>query len=1506
MTDSTPSPPASDMMNTASLSPKEEEQEKAGAPSEIAPPRAAERLIRHESNAPLFLYLFSFADRFPPHSFIDFCTHPYTLYAIGALSAVLSSATIPALDLNYGYWVNAVSSVDISSAERTYISNRTAGISAGLGLANCIFTTIYFTTFSLAAEKLATSVREIYVAAILAQDVSYFDVHGPGEVASRISKNANQVRVGFGEKMAYLTYGISNLVVALCFAFARSWRIAIIVYGIIPLTAAIFAVLGVLSERIGAPASVMEDRVASFIEQMLASPRVVQAFSMQAALIDRLESAMLNPLRLFGRRRAAIRGAEVATLFFLVFCGYSIFFAWGAFMISHGYTTVGASTTAFWSAINSLFGLSNILPHIPGIINAFLSLQTLRTTIERRPKIDVRDKGGDTLAPGSFEPSFELKNVTFAYAARPSHASLRDVSLKIEPGKMTALVGPSGSGKSTIASLLIREADPETSNVITEDDAVLMASIAASKEKEQAERDKPRKLLEKKGSGKDDKDDEKEKQPVEPDVENVDRVKGHGIVSFAGRDVRSLNLKWLRSQVAVVQQHPQLFTGTVFANVAAGLTSTPYEWRDEGKAESDFSPEERERYAAARAKVQAALEKAQAWEFVQRLPQGVDTVISGGRTGVLSGGQRQRVAIARALVSEPLMLCLDEATSALDSSSEERIRLMLEEEQRTRGMTVVTIAHRLSTIEKADRILVVDKGQIVDDGTHEELMLPGRPNRVYREMVSRQRALAEGDEAAAADDDNDGEMNAFIGAGTETESIDALTRVAASQYDNNIESTRSDGAGPGGARGAAPNPSLGSSALALASDPHSPLQRMHSRWANMPAAHHDAGAPSSSSSAAAATRKAMRRRYRAAALHGGMTAVPAPAPLPRDMRTVKRLFRTLWQRARPQWSFFAIGCLASIVMGVAFPVISWMTGHGIAALGLPDPVQLRSEAYKWSLLLLLVAVIVLLSASMQGWYLEVASDRTLRLFQRDALAALLAQESGFFDAQDQASGGLTAALTSHPSNIGTAFGVLFGQMLMSVVNILGSVLLAFVLNWRLAAVGLSPLVIVAVCAYANVVFLERYETMATKPVESASAFMSEQIDGIRTVAALGQQEAVLHAFRLKNHRMRHRVRFLLVGAFGYSMNTAAMLFIAALIFYWAGVLLNRGNANTVEIFGGLEAVIVGSFSLMRFASLIPDYARAISSLRVLTEWLERVPKIARYVLVTPSDGRSVISAGNKDKHPTGSEDDDENEDESKKDGNANSKMPFEDVPQDIVFSQVEMRYPQRPDHPALRSLDLTIKAGETTAFVGTSGSGKSSCLNLLSRFYDPSAGSITCGGVDIRAIPLEEWRSRAALVSQDPVLYEGSVRWNLTLGALNPESVSDEEIRFACEQACILDFILSLPAGFDEDLGMRGMNLSGGQKQRLCIARALLRRPEILLLDEATSALDATSEATVQLALERASKGRTTVVIAHRLSTIRKADRIHVVEDGRIVESGTHAELLAKRGRYLELIEAQL
>jgi len=224
----------------------------------------------------------------------------------------------------------------------------------------------------------------------------------------------------------------------------------------------------------------------------------------------------------------------------------------------------------------------------------------------------------------------------------------------------------------------------------------------------------------------------------------------------------------------------------------------------------------------------------------------------------------------------------------------------------------------------------------------------------------------------------------------------------------------------------------------------------------------------------------------------------------------------------------------------------------------------------------------------------------------------------------------------------------------------------------------------------------------------------------------------------------------------------------------------------------------------------------------------------------------------------------------------------------------------------LRDFNLCVEPGTHVALVGSSGCGKSTVIQLIERFYDPISGSVMIDGSNVSNLNVERYREHLALVSQEPTLYAGTIRFNVLLGAIKPQDeVTQEEIEAACRDANILDFIQSLPNGFETEVGGKGSQLSGGQKQRIAIARALLRNPAVLLLDEATSALDSNSEHVVQDALDRAAKGRTTISIAHRLSTIQKCDRIHFMSEGRIVESGTHDELLALNGKYCEYVLLQ-
>lgn len=339
------------------------------------------------------------------------------------------------------------------------------------------------------------------------------------------------------------------------------------------------------------------------------------------------------------------------------------------------------------------------------ITDALISLKELRQQIERIPSIDSRTSSGVEPAPGTWRPTITLNDITFAYPSQPNEPVLRNISADIEAGKITAFVGKSGAGKSTILSLLLREYDPSPKEMCVDITTVFGNA----------------------GRGNScDLNEQYFEAPTKSCDPKMSTMTSRGFVTFGGRDIREYNLRWFRSQIAVVPQHPKLFTATVFENVAAGLTGTSLEYRPGIDDRLDASPLIRERTTLIRTICCEALVKAQAWDFVNELPHGIDTIIGKGRGAGLSGGQRQRLAIARALVRKPTCLILDEATSALDTETEEHIRAGLEREVKERGMILVLIAHRVSTIMKADTIFVMHEGQIVDQGSYEELMCEQR------------------------------------------------------------------------------------------------------------------------------------------------------------------------------------------------------------------------------------------------------------------------------------------------------------------------------------------------------------------------------------------------------------------------------------------------------------------------------------------------------------------------------------------------------------------------------------------------------------------------------------------------------------------------------------------------------------------------------------------------------------------------------------------------------------
>jgi ATP-binding cassette subfamily B protein len=515
----------------------------------------------------------------------------------------------------------------------------------------------------------------------------------------------------------------------------------------------------------------------------------------------------------------------------------------------------------------------------------------------------------------------------------------------------------------------------------------------------------------------------------------------------------------------------------------------------------------------------------------------------------------------------------------------------------------------------------------------------------------------------------------------------------------------------------------------------------------------------------------------------------------------------------------------------------------------------------FSVMIAVVAVLALASAS--RYYLVMTiGERIVADLRRDVFAHLISLSPSFFDSAR--SGELISRLTADTTQIKSAAGASVSIALRNVLLFLGAATMMVVTSPKLSGFVLLaiPLIVLPLVAFGR--WVRRLSRNAQDTLADASAYASELVGAIRTVQAYTGE-------KLANNRFSEAVE----GAYQAArVSTQARAVLTAIIIFIVF------TSVVAILWVGSHDVLTGSISPGRLGQFVLYAAFAAAGLGQLSEvWgevsaasgaAERLFEILRVrpEITAPAAPIALPSPARGD----------------------------------VAFDKVSFAYPARPDARAVDQVSFSVRAGEKVAIVGPSGAGKSTLFHLLLRFYDPASGTISFDGVPIRSADPESFRSRIALVPQDPTVFAASARENIRFG--RPEA-SDVEVERAAELAHATEFIRRLPGGFDAQLGERGVTLSGGQRQRIAIARAILRDAPLLLLDEATSALDAESETLVQTALEELMRHRTTLVIAHRLATVLSCDRILVMDQGRIVEQGTHASLVAANGLYARLARLQ-
>jgi len=569
---------------------------------------------------------------------------------------------------------------------------------------------------------------------------------------------------------------------------------------------------------------------------------------------------------------------------------------------------------------------------------------------------------------------------------------------------------------------------------------------------------------------------------------------------------------------------------------------------------------------------------------------------------------------------------------------------------------------------------------------------------------------------------------------------------------------------------------------------------------------------------------------------------------------------------KSEWPYILWGTFGAAINGAIQPFFAILFSGLLYVFTLEDEEEQKSGVAFFSMIFLCIACVSFCTYFLQSYMFAKSGEILTRRLRRMGFEAMLRQDVGWFDDSRNNPGALSARLATDAALVKGATGGQIGIIVQALSSIGAALAIAFTFGWKLAFVVTAFLPLIVMSGLMQARLMAGSAKRDKDSLEEASKVVSEGIESIRTVASLNKERYFTETYNkvLAGPYKEGKYNAFVYGA-SFGIAQSIIFFTYAAAFRYGGYLVALGEMEFQNVFRVFSAIVFGGTALGRASNYAPDYAKALVSAARIFTLLDRQPPIDSY----------------------------------SKDGEK-----WENFEGKIELKDCRFTYPSRPDITVLQGMNVTIEPGQTLAFVGQSGCGKSTSVQLLERFYDPDEGVVLIDGRPTKKTNVSFLRSKIGIVSQEPVLFAGTVYDNIIYGD-QTRKISDHEVERAAKLANMHEFVMSMKDGYHTSVGDKGDQLSRGQKQKVAIARALIRNPKILLLDEATSALDTESERTVQEALDRAREGRTCVVIAHRLSTIRNADKIAVVSQGQVIECGSHDYLMSLEGAYYKLINTK-